>query len=270
MDTSGASKILKIMIEFRIHFLIIPQMGKATPNGNQSVPALEKGLAALECVHSSASALSLTEISRACGRSVSKMQRVVPFLAERGFFVRDERGLYRASSKLFRLANRHHPYRNITAIALPAMRDFTEATGESVHLSILESGSPIIVADVPGTGDLRLSASIGIRIDPQVSTSGRVLLAFAEGAKSAEAHRIVKAGFEFAPSHLYRGVKDLAVPVTLPGGQVIAALATTWVDPIKSTLPQEKRLLPELQRCAARIAASIEPTPLSQPPNPPF
>jgi DNA-binding IclR family transcriptional regulator len=241
-------------------------MGKATPNGNQSVPALEKGLAALECVHSSASALSLTEISRACGRSVSEMQRVVPFLAEQGFFVRNERGLYRASSKLFRLANRHHPYRNITAVALPAMRDFAATTGESVHLSVLESGSPIIVADVPGTGDLRLSASIGIRIDPQVSTSGRVLLAFTEADKSAPARRIVKAGFEFAPSHLFRGVKDLAVPVALPGGQVIAALATTWVDPIKSSLPQEKRLFPELKKCAARIAASIEPEPPSATP----
>lgn len=235
-------------------------MGNKPSNGNYAVPALEKGLAALECVHSSASPLSLTEISRACGRSVSEIQRVVPFLADQGYFVRDERGLYRASSRLFRWANRHNPYRNITAIALPAMRDFAATAGESVHLSILESGNPIIVADVPGTGDLRLSASIGIRIDPQVSTSGRVLLAFSEGAKSVVARRILKAGFAFAPSHLFKGVKDLAVPVALPGGQVIAALATTWVDPVKRTIPQKKRLLPLLQKCAARISSSIEPS----------
>lgn len=234
-------------------------MGKVPPNGSSTVPALEKGLEVLECVHSSAYALSLTEISRACRRSVSELQRVVPYLAERGFLVRDDRGLYRASSKLFRLANRHHPYRNLTAIALPAMRDFAAATGESVHLTVLESGSPVIVADVPGTGDLRLSASIGIRIDPQTSTSGRVLLAFAGGTQSAAARRIARAGFEFSPSHLFKGVKDLAVPVVLPGGEVIAALATTWVDPVKSTRPQEKSLLPELQKCAARISSSIEP-----------
>lgn len=234
-------------------------MGSIPANGN-SVPALEKGLMALECVHSNPSPLSLTEISRSCGRSVSEMQRVVPYLAERGYFVRDERGLYRASSKLFRLANRHHPYHYMAAIALPAMRDFAAKTGENIHLSALEFGKLLIVADVPGTSYLRLSATVGSLHVPRESVSGRVLLSFGEAGSLAAAKRIAKDGYEFSASHLFKGVKDLAVPVILPGRQVIAALASFWVDSVKTATSWKKRLLPELKKCADRISSSIEPS----------
>ncbi len=239
-------------------------MVNITTKGNAVVPALEKGLDAMECVHSSSVGMSLTEISASCGRSVSEMQRVVPYLAERGYFIRDDRGIYRASSKLFRLANRHHPFRELASVALPAMRDYATATGESVHLSIMESGKLLILADVPGTGHLRLSVSVGSQHDPQKSISGRVLLAFADKLNLAGAKRIVEAGYEFAPSHLLKGVKDLAVAVVLPDGEAIGVLATNWVDPVEGIAPLENHLLPELQKCAARISLSIEPSTLTK------
>jgi DNA-binding IclR family transcriptional regulator len=234
-------------------------MGTIPANEKVHVPALEKGLSALECVNASAMPMSLTEISRACGYSVSEMQRVIPCLAANGYFLRDSRGLYRASSKLFRIANQHPPFRELVANAMPAMRMFASETGEGVHLSVMESGGLLIVADVPGTGYVRIGVRIGSVHEPAKTASGRVLLAFGNNGDASAYKEIARQGYEFTPSHLLKGVQDLAVPVRGRDGTVIGALATSWLDRVDEEKRLEGDILEALQKCAESISKMFEP-----------
>lgn len=238
-------------------------MGNNPANGKFNVPALEKGLDALELVHRGAGAMSLTEIARSCGRSVSEMQRVVPYLAQRGYFVRDFRGYYRGSSKMFRLGNHNPPYRDLVANAMGPMGDFAAEAGEGIHLSVLDDGDLLILADAPGTGYLKIGVRVGSSHKPAETVSGRVLLAFCGGVDKRYA-AIREAGHEYAGSHLFRGVNDLAVPVLAGDGSLIAALATSWLDPASGKGKTIDRLLPALKACARRISESFEPLGIPQ------
>jgi DNA-binding IclR family transcriptional regulator len=235
-----------------------PYMVNNPADGNFKVPALEKGLDALELVHSSAGALSLTEIARSCGRSVSEMQRVVPYLAHRGYFVRDARGLYRGSSKMFRIGNHNPPFRDLVANAMGPMGEYSAKTGEGIHLSVLDGGELLILADSPGTGYLRIGVRVGSSHNPEEAVSGRVLLEFSGNGKTGRFEDIRKNGHEYSQSHLYRGVNDLAVPVLACDGTAIAAVATSWLDPSGGAGGALERLLPELGACALRISESFE------------
>jgi DNA-binding IclR family transcriptional regulator len=235
-----------------------PYMVNNPSDGNFKVPALEKGLDALELVHSSAGALSLTEIARACGRSVSEMQRVVPYLAHRGYFVRDARGLYRGSSKMFRIGNHNPPFRDLVANAMGPMGEYSAKTGEGIHLSVLDGAELLILADSPGTGYLRIGVRVGSSHNPEETVSGRVLLEFSGNGKPGRFDGIRKNGHEYSQSHLYRGVNDLAFPVLASDGAAIAAVATSWLDPSGGAGGSLERLLPELGACALRISESFE------------
>ena len=233
-------------------------MGNDPANGNFNVPALEKGLDALELVHRGAGAMSLTEIARSCGRSVSEMQRVVPYLAQRGYFVRDSRGLYRRSSKLFRIGNHNPPYRDLVANAMGPLGDYAARTGEGIHLSVLDDGDLLILADAPGTGYLKIGVRVGSSHKPVETVSGRVLMAFG-GSAEKRYGAIRESGHEYSQSHLFRGVNDLAVPVLARDGTAIAAIATSWLDPASGKVKTVKKLLPALEACARHISESFEP-----------
>ncbi|HEY4160380.1 MAG TPA: helix-turn-helix domain-containing protein, partial [Polyangiaceae bacterium] len=123
-------------------------MKSPSEKSQSDVPALDRGLDVLEQMAVSADALSLTQIARAAGRTVSEVQRTVARLTRRAYLVRDSQGHYRLSTKLFRLATTHPPFRDLVARSMPAMHGFTDATSESVHLGVLSDDLLLLVAQV--------------------------------------------------------------------------------------------------------------------------
>ncbi|HEY4104762.1 MAG TPA: helix-turn-helix domain-containing protein, partial [Polyangiaceae bacterium] len=169
-----------------------------TLEDRSAVPALDRGLSVLECMAGSTQALSLTEIARAVGRTVSEVQRTVAQLTLRSYLVRDERGAYRLSSKLFRLATAYPPFRDLVSRALAPMQRFTDATKEAVHLGVLSDDQLLIIAQVEGQGVVRLSLQVGSTQEALSTVSGRILLsglradellAFEERRKLSRAER---------------------------------------------------------------------------------
>ena len=67
------------------------------PKSSSSAPALDRGLAILEAMSQISEALTLTQIARRLGLSVSEIQRVVNVLSERAYLVRGTDGAYRLS-----------------------------------------------------------------------------------------------------------------------------------------------------------------------------
>src|SRR5450432_3284303 len=240
------------------------------------VPALDRGLDVIECMASRAEALSLTEIAHAVERTVSEVQRTVAQLTARAYLVRDDRGYYRLSTKLFRLATLYPPFRDLVGRAVAPLQRFADATSESVHLCVLSDDLLLLIGQAEGHGVVRISLRLGSTQDPLTTVSGRVLLsglspheceAFCErrGLSRAERARLLAAcreirerGYEYAPSSRVQGVHDLGLPVTLPGPTVIAAVTTPFL-PAKAHKLSFTHLLLPLREAARAIAASYEP-----------
>jgi DNA-binding IclR family transcriptional regulator len=240
------------------------------------VPALDRGLDVLECMAGSVEALSLTGIARKMGRSVSEIQRTVARLTVRSYLVRNERGAYRLSAKLFRLAGSYPPFRDLVVRAVGPMQSFVDRTAESVHLGVLSDDQLLLIAQVEGRGFVRVSPQVGALQDATTTISGRILLsglppaeleAFCERRSLGRSERqrlekelahIREHGHAHAESHAVYGVQDLGVPVALPGGQVLAALTTSWL-PARRGPSRVQELLGPLEDAARVVADAYEP-----------
>lgn len=254
-------------------------MQNAEPGLSRSaspVPGLERGLEVLECLAQTSEALTLTELARALGRTVSELQRTVAQLALRAYLVRDSRGAYRLSSKLFRLANAHPPFRYLVASALGPMRAFADRTHESIHLGVLSDDHLELVAQAEGRALVRVSLQVGALQDAARTVSGKILLAALPPAEldgflrrrqvlpaareplERELRRIREQGFAEAESSVVYGLHDLGRPVTLPSGHVIGALTTSWLEPRQGQSRAEE-LLAALSAAARAIADAYEP-----------
>lgn len=238
-------------------------------------PALDRGLALLESLSRVTDPLTLTQIAQRLDLSVSEIQRVVNVLRERRYLVRDARGGYRISSKLYRLATAYPPYSDLAARATGAMQRFSHETNESIHVGVLSDDELLIVATVEGRGLVRVNLQLGALQVATSTVSGRVLLAYSgddvfdaiaerTGLSRAARTRLRKQfttirnrGYEHSKSEAVEGIEDLGVPVLTPDEQVIAAVTTTWL-PFKGRGGKVKALLPKLLETANQIATNYE------------
>lgn len=239
-------------------------------NGNalsSSVPALHRGLDVLEHMATRGMAFTLSQIARDMAKDVHELQRTVACLHERGYLTRDAAGVYRLSSKLFRLASANPPQRELVARAYPAMADCARRSGESVHLSVLAEDRILLLAEATGGGLARVSLQMGALLDAETTVSGRVLLAFNPEVRTAafpaakpallkRLEAIRAQGYEFAESGHVEGIWDLGVPIVANDGTATAALTCSWLQ-LRAQKSRWKDLLPPLQHAAERIAAAV-------------
>ena len=224
------------------------------------VPALEKGLDVLEALAAASTPLSLTALAGRLHRSANELFRMLACLEQRGYLVRDDRNsAYSLSLKLYELAHTHSPFEKLVGAAEAPMRAFSEATGESCHLSTLRDGHLVILAQSESPKPVRLSVELGGRFAPNRTASGRLLLAHQPSGQTrrgnARSSRIRREGLAVARDESLVGVHDAAVLVGNPKVGVCAALAVSWLAPPRSR-SRLSPLVSALRDCAATINAS--------------
>lgn len=211
------------------------------------VPALEKGLDLLEALAALAVPQSLAELANRLERSSSELFRMLNCLERRGYIMRESvSGKYALSLKLFTLAHAHSLTDKLLRAARRPMQTFTEKFRESCHLSVLERGQLLVVAQQESPERVRISIEVGGTFDPRSTASGRLLLAYLDEDElsqvlsarendrttkpaelAATLAKIRRTGMSSAESETVEGVRDLAVLVGNPAGGVAAALAVT-------------------------------------------
>jgi DNA-binding IclR family transcriptional regulator len=213
------------------------------------VPALEKGLDIIEALAAASVPQSLAQLATTLQRSSSELFRMLNCLERRGYLVREElSGKYGLSLKLFAVAHTHSVVDKLLQAARRPMQEWTAKFRESCHLSVLERGQLLVVAEEDSPERVRLSIEVGGRFDPWQTTSGRLLLAqlpdadrvqaIQDVATSAARQRqhekvlaeIRAAGVSTAKSETIEGVHDVAVLVGAAGTHLVAALATTRLE----------------------------------------
>ena len=215
-------------------------------------PALEKGLDILELLADRPEGLSQTEIARALERSVGEIFRMLACLVDRGFItIQRPSDRYVLTLRLFELAHKHAPLQQLIASALPRMRELANSVHQSCHLTVVESGHGVVVAQADAPGEIGFAVRVGSVVDLLATASGRVLLAFqappererilslepgsrarrAFLAQHEEMLEDVRArGHEDMESTRIRGVHDLSYPVLDGRGSAVAAMTMPYIE----------------------------------------
>ncbi len=243
------------------------------------VPALEKGLDILETLAAAAEPQSLAELAARLERSRSELFRMLACLERRGYLSRDESaGKYALTLKLYALTHAHSPMSKLLGASRRPMQALTEKTGESCHLSVLDRGKLLVVAQQESPARVRLSIEVGGEFDPVTTASGRLLLALIEEpwrdeilaaslagralegrerkAFLAVLDEIAGRGVSTAESETIEGVRDLAVPIGRPGSAGGAALAVTRLRR-RGPRDDETAIVKAMQAAAAEITRTL-------------
>ena len=238
-------------------------------------PALEKGLDILEALSVSSVPQTLTQLSRSMNRSPSELFRMIGLLERRGYVIKDNDG-YFLSLKLYELAHTHSPMDHLLKAAREPMRELAVITRESCHLSVIEHGELLVLAQEESPEKVRLSLEVGGRFSALETASGRVLLAHQDkdeleaflAAKAAfasedeklalmnELEDIRRKGYCIAEDESHVGVRDLAVLVGNPQIGVMAALTSTSLA-TKKNRREMNDSLSAIQAQANRITINL-------------
>jgi DNA-binding IclR family transcriptional regulator len=244
-----------------------------------SAPALEKGLDILELLAERPDGLSQSEIARALERSVGEIFRMLAGLVDRGYLaIQRPSDRYVLTLKLFQLAHRHAPLQHLIADALPQMRELAVRVHQSCHLTVVESGHGVVVAQTNAPGEIGFAVRVGSVVDLVSTASGRVLLAFQPPAererilshepgsrerrasltKCEETLEAVRArGYEDMESTRIRGVHDLSFPVLDPRGCAVAAMTMPFIERLDVQDVSLAAAREALCKAARRLSASL-------------
>jgi DNA-binding IclR family transcriptional regulator len=217
---------------------------------NYQAPALKKGLEVLEFLSGQTRAYAVSELARALGKSRNEIYRMVIVLERLGYLTRTDADRFTMTRKLFDVAMRAPPQRNLLASALPVMEELARDTAQSCHLTVASGSDIVVVARIESPDVLGFSVRVGYRRPLNQSASGRVLFAFASdgqrelwrallpskedrkhwAALDRESRAIRESGVYLSPSAYVDAVTDIVAPVTQgKAPTAVAALAIPFI-----------------------------------------
>ncbi|MEV7384474.1 IclR family transcriptional regulator [Streptomyces sp. NPDC091215] len=122
-------------------------------------------------------ALSLTDISRRAGLSLTTAHRLVGALTEWGALERDADGLYHVGLRLWELAALAPRGLALRQIALPYLEDLYEATHENVQLAVRDGSEVVYIEWLSGRSAVGVHIRVGARWPLHATGVGLALLA---------------------------------------------------------------------------------------------
>lgn len=249
--------------------------------GNSAEPGrsvLDRALAVLGSFSEEAPEQTLATITRSTGLAPATAHRLVAELVAWGALERRARGRYRIGMRLWRLGSLAPAARDLRDCALPFLQDLCAATGQVVHLVVLDGPHALFLERLTGRAEVRVRSRVGCRLPPHASGPGKVLLAHASAslvddvlagglAKLAsgtitESHRLREAlaevrrtGCCLSRDEMTEGAASVAAPVTGPSGQVEAALSVVVPGSTSNLQP----LVPAVRVAASAVSRALNP-----------
>jgi DNA-binding IclR family transcriptional regulator len=192
--------------------------------------------------------IGVTTLSRRLGVAKSTVYRLASTLVSEGLLEQNpETERYRLGMALFGLGALVRQRMNVATDARPFLFHLREATGETVHLAILEGAEIVFVLNLESNQAIRMRADLGARKPAFCTAEGRAMLAFQPKDVVDEVLRqgfvprtpktivneraIRKAideartqGFAIEDEQSELGMRSVAAPIRNANGRVIAAI----------------------------------------------
>ncbi len=214
------------------------QVGSTPAHGTA---AIDRGADLLVRVLESEEPVALTDLASAAGLPKSTASRLVSALERRGLIEQDgERGRLRPGPAILRVAERSMLERNIVEVSKPALDALSDATGETINLSVPGLEGVEHIAQVDSRHFLGAGQWLGRLVGYEHSANGKVFAAFGRVpagtagsatsgelavATSHELQAVRRDDFATSIDELEIGLAAIAAPVRGARGEVIAALS---------------------------------------------
>ncbi|AOY94774.1 IclR family transcriptional regulator [Cupriavidus sp. USMAA2-4] len=240
---------------------------------------LIKGLGVIELLAHSERPLGLSEIAAELGLAKSNVHRLLQALTELRYVIRAGDGSgYSASIKLWELGSAVLSRLDLRRHAEIWMDQLMHASGESVHLSVLDRGEVVYVHKIDSPNPVRAYTQIGGRALAHCVATGKAMLAFLPEATLQrmaaalvpstphsiveparflrEMEKIRKQGYAVNRGEWRETVSGIAAPITDCHGHVIAAVGLS--GPAERFRPGRLKPFADMvQEAAAEITASL-------------
>lgn len=204
--------------------------------------------------------------------------RLLRSLESRGYVRRDATHHYRVGPRLFELASEVLADIDVLKVSRSHLEKLNAATGQTVHLAILDRDRAVYIDKLDGTAKLRMYSRVGLSAPLHCTAVGKALLAWAPHAAEtiealpleafthntmtsreaveAELAHVAETGWsrDFEEHELY--VNCVGAPVRNGLDEVVAAVS---VSAPSFVLPREGvlEIVPQLLEAAAAISAEL-------------
>jgi IclR family KDG regulon transcriptional repressor len=192
--------------------------------------------------------IGVTSLSRRLGVAKSTVYRLASTLVSEGLLEQNpETEKYRLGMSLFGLGALVRQRMNVATDARPFLFHLREATGETVHLAILEGPDIVFVLNLESNHAIRMRADLGARKPAFCTAEGRAMLAYQpdDVVNEALGRRLVprtpktiidaqqiRAALDDVRAHGYAtedeqselGMRSVAAPIRNANGRVVAAI----------------------------------------------
>ncbi|WP_311220995.1 MULTISPECIES: IclR family transcriptional regulator [unclassified Acidovorax] len=176
------------------------------------VIAVTRALQLLEAFALGESRLALAELSRRTGLHKTTVLRLARTLAQSGFMVQREDGDWRLGPAAGWLGARYQAGFDVQNVLEPALRELTQATGESAAFYVREGSVRTCLVRVEGPHALRHHARMGEGLPLDKGSPGRVILAFS-GEPGEAYEEIRQRGYHWSIGEREQGVATVSAPV---------------------------------------------------------
>jgi DNA-binding IclR family transcriptional regulator len=245
------------------------------PPKPKRLTAAQRVLAILGVFDIENSTLSLSEISRRTGLTLSTTHRLVNELREWGALSRDTDGRYSIGLRILELGTTSQGLR-LREVAVPYLEDLQHAVRANIHLAVADGHDVIYIESLRSMDGVPVPSRLGGRWPMHATGTGLVLLAhapqeFQEEVLSSKLRRfteytptdpdslryrlaeIRRSGVAIIESQLTYDARAIAVPIRGPRDRVIAAVGLT--TPTDSCSPHA--LVPALATTARAISRAL-------------
>lgn len=244
--------------------------------------SLEHGLAVLEMLaNAREQTLGLSELAQRVGLHKTTVARVLATLAAHGYVEQDPRTRrYRLTLKLFELGSLCLARIELVREARPILEDLARASGEVVHLAVLDQGEVVYVDKVESEQTIRMYSRVGRRSPVHCTGVGKALLAFVDdptfeaivaqrGLPSYTPHtitdpqrlrehlaRVRETGVAFDDEEHEPGIRCVAAPVRDHRSVVVASISVAG-PAVRMTRQRLQELVEPVRQAAAAISARL-------------
>jgi DNA-binding IclR family transcriptional regulator len=232
--------------------------------------------------------LTLSEISRRAGLSLSTAHRLVGELRAWGALERSVGGQYAIGLRILELGALEPQGLHLREAALPYFGDLQTATNGNVHLAVLDGRDMVYVETSRVRGGAAVLSRLGGRWPLHATATGQVLLSFAprqiqEEVLASTLHRytsmtitnpdqlrcvlahVCRTGVAIAQDSITPDATAIAVPIRGVRDRVIAALGVTVRTTAETSMSTAQAVLPALSMTAKAISHALgAPSPIRQ------
>ena len=241
-------------------------------NSVSSIQVLDRAMALVGILSRAPGPLSLTRLAEQAGLHTASAHRILGALMAHGLVEKTGAGEYDLGVRWLEVGNRLRARLNIRQVAMPAMQQLAEATGETVNLIVRRGDEVVYVERVSGGQTMiQVVQVVGAHAPLHVTAVGKIFLAedsasgvmgYAErtglpaytantlttlDSLNAELNTIRQAGLAHDREEAELGVACIGAPIRDAEGKLVAGLSISapadrhkpgWIEALKKAAAQ--------------------------------